>query len=64
MICPKGYEEQTPKPEHLVEDHMTLVKRLAWHFQGCAGRFIELDDLMQASLDWWTQASVIQHAKA
>ena len=48
MICPKGYEEQTPKPERLVEDHMTLVKRLAWHFQGRAGRFIELDDLMQA----------------
>ena len=41
MICPKGYEEQTPKPERLVEDHMTLVKRLAWHFQGRAGRFIE-----------------------
>ena len=48
MICPKGYEEQTPKPERLVEDHITLVKRLAWHFQGRAGRFIELDDLMQA----------------
>ena len=48
MICPKGYEEQTPKPERLVEENMTLVKRLAWHFQGRAGRFIELDDLMQA----------------
>ena len=25
-----------------------MVKRLAWHFQGRAGRFVELDDLMQA----------------
>ena len=48
MICPTGYEEQTPNPEKLVMDNMQLVKRLAWHFQGRAGRFIELDDLMQA----------------
>lgn len=48
MICPKGYEEQTPKPERLVEENMTLEKRLAWHFQGRSGPFIELDDLMQA----------------
>lgn len=48
MICPKGYEEQSPKPNKLVEEHMMLVKRLAWHFQGRAGRFIEIDDLMQA----------------
>ncbi len=48
MICPKGYEEQAPKPDKLVADHMLLVKRLAWHFQGRAGRFIEIDDLMQA----------------
>lgn len=48
MICPKGYEEQTINRDKLVTDHMNLVKRLAWHFQGRAGRFIELDDLMQA----------------
>lgn len=42
MICPKGYEEQTPKPERLVEENMPLEKRLAWHFQGRSGRFIEL----------------------
>ena len=48
MICPKGYEEQSPNPEKLVIENMQLVKRLAWHFQGRAGRFIELDDLMQA----------------
>ena len=48
MICPTGYEEQTPNPEKLVMDNMQLVKRLAWHFQGRAGRFIELDDLMRA----------------
>lgn len=48
MICPKGYDEQSPKPEKLVEENMQMVKRLAWHFQGRAGRFVELDDLMQA----------------
>jgi hypothetical protein len=32
MICPKGYEEQTPNPEKLVTENMQLVKRLAWHF--------------------------------
>ena len=48
MICPKGYDEQSPKADKLVEENMQMVKRLAWHFQGRAGRFVELDDLMQA----------------
>lgn len=49
MIAPKSYAEQAaPRPEKLVEDHMHLVKRLAWHFLGRVGRFVELDDLMQA----------------
>lgn len=48
MICPKGYEEQKINPEKLVADHMQLVRRLAWHFQGRVGRFVEIEDLMQA----------------
>ena len=48
MICPKGYDEQSPKADKLVKENMQMVKRLAWHFQGRAGRFVELDDLMQA----------------
>lgn len=48
MICPKGYDEQSPKADKLVEENRQMVKHLAWHFQGRAGRFVELDDLMQA----------------
>lgn len=48
MIAPKSYGEQTPKPAKLVEDHMYLVQRLAWHYQGRVGRFAEVEDLLQA----------------
>ncbi|MEL6915414.1 MAG: FliA/WhiG family RNA polymerase sigma factor [Pseudomonadota bacterium] len=48
MIAPQGYREQTPSPERLVEEHMSLVHRLAWHFHGRVGRFVEIDDLIQA----------------
>ncbi len=48
MIAPRSYAEQAPSPEKLVKDHMHLVKRLAWHFLGRVGRFVELEDLMQA----------------
>lgn len=48
MIAPKAYGEQAPNPEKLVEDHMQLVQRLAWHYQGRVGKFAEIDDLLQA----------------
>ena len=48
MLAPRAYEEQTLRPEKLVADNMSLVKRLAWHFHGRVGRFVELEDLMQA----------------
>lgn len=48
MIAPKGYEEQQPSPNKLVEQHLPLVQRLAWHFQGRVGRFVEIEDLLQA----------------
>lgn len=48
MIAPKGYEEQLPSPNKLVESHIPLVQRLAWHFQGRVGRFVEIEDLLQA----------------
>lgn len=48
MIAPKGYPEQKPAPDRLVEDHVDIVRRLAWHFHGRVGRFIEIDDLLQA----------------
>ena len=48
MIAPQGYAEQKTTPAKLVEDHMPLVRRLAWHFQGRVGRFVEIEDLLQA----------------
>lgn len=48
MIAPKSYAEQTLSPEKMVLAHVDLVRRLAWHFQGRVGRFVEIDDLIQA----------------
>lgn len=48
MIAPQGYAEQKSNPAKLVEEHMPLVRRLAWHFQGRVGRFVEIEDLLQA----------------
>ncbi|MFD0857550.1 sigma-70 family RNA polymerase sigma factor [Roseovarius aquimarinus] len=48
MIAPQGYAEQRPDPARLIEEHMPLVRRLAWHFQGRVGRFVEIEDLLQA----------------
>lgn len=48
MIPPTAYAEQQLNPTKLVEDHVDLVRRLAWHFHGRTGRFAEIDDIMQA----------------
>lgn len=48
MIAPRRYREQSSCPDKLVEDHIEIVRRLAWHFHGRVGRFIEIDDLLQA----------------
>lgn len=48
MIAPKSYAEQAPNPARRVEEHLPLVQRLAWHFQGRVGHFVEIEDLIQA----------------
>lgn len=48
MIAPKSYTEQQAGPDKMVLAHLDLVRRLAWHFQGRVGRFVEVDDLIQA----------------
>lgn len=48
MIAPRLYEEQRLTPTALVESQMSLVQRLAWHFHGRVGRFVEIEDLIQA----------------
>lgn len=48
MIAPKSYTEQSSATDKMILAHVDLVRRLAWHFQGRVGRFIEIDDLIQA----------------
>lgn len=48
MMGPKGYAEQQNRPETLVKEHMQLVRRLAWHFHGRVGHFVEIEDILQA----------------
>ena len=48
MIAPQSYQEQRLCPARLVEEQMPLVQRLAWHFHGRVGRFVEVDGLLQA----------------
>lgn len=48
MMGPKSYAEQQLRPEKLVEENMQLVRRLAWHFHGRVGHFVEIDDILQA----------------
>ena len=48
MIAPLRYAEQQPTPTSLIEGHMPLVQRLAWHFYGRVSRYVEVDDLLQA----------------
>ena len=40
MIAPLRYAEQQPNSTSLVEAHMSLVQRLAWHFYGRVGRYV------------------------
>lgn len=57
MIAPQSYAEQRPNPERLVDEHMSLVQRLAWHFHGRVGRFVEVEDLIQAGYLGLVEAS-------
>ncbi|TCP61354.1 RNA polymerase sigma-28 (SigD/FliA/WhiG) subunit [Rhodovulum bhavnagarense] len=49
MIALKAYREQQATPVgRRIEENMEMVRRLAWHFHGRVGRFIEIDDILQA----------------
>jgi RNA polymerase sigma factor for flagellar operon FliA len=43
----RRYPEQTPSPERLVQTHMDLVRKIAWHLHGRVGRMAEIDDMLQ-----------------
>lgn len=48
-MLPRAYPEQAPSPARLVESHMNLARKLAWHIHGRVGRRVEIDDLLQAA---------------
>ena len=48
MITPRTYREACPPPEELVQSNMGIVQRLAWLYHGRVGRFVEIEDIMQA----------------
>lgn len=43
----RRYAEQTPSPERLIQSHMDLVRKIAWHLHGRVGRMAEIDDMLQ-----------------
>lgn len=43
----RRYPEQTPSPDRLVQSHMDLVRKIAWHLHGRVGRMAEIDDMLQ-----------------
>ena len=42
-----GYIEQTENIEELVTEHLTLVRKIAWHVHGRVASVVEIDDLVQ-----------------
>ena len=42
-----GYIEQTGNIEELVTEHLTLVRKIAWHVHGRVASVVEIDDLVQ-----------------
>ena len=48
-MLPRAYREITQTPEYLVESHLNLARRIAWHIHGRVGKRVEIDDLLQVA---------------
>lgn len=48
-MLPRTYPEQAPTPEKLVEAHLDLARRIAWHIHMRVGRRVEIEDLLQVA---------------
>ena len=48
-MLPRAYRETTQTPEKLVESHLNLARRIAWHIHGRVGKRVEIDDLLQVA---------------
>jgi len=48
-MLPRAYPEQSVTPEKLVESHLDLARKIAWHTHMRVGRRVEIDDLLQVA---------------
>jgi RNA polymerase sigma factor for flagellar operon FliA len=48
-MLPRAYRETAQTPERLVEAHLNLARRIAWHTHGRVGKRVEIDDLLQVA---------------
>lgn len=48
-MLPRAYRETSQSPDKLVETHLNLARRIAWHIHGRVGRRVEIDDLLQVA---------------
>ncbi|MDZ7588410.1 MAG: FliA/WhiG family RNA polymerase sigma factor [Parasphingorhabdus sp.] len=44
------YVPERPRPERLIESHMPLVRKIAWHVHGSGSAGIEVEDLLQIGM--------------
>lgn len=48
-MLPRAYRETVQAPEKLVESHLNLARRIAWHTHGRVGKRVDIDDLLQVA---------------
>ncbi|NEX45258.1 sigma-70 family RNA polymerase sigma factor [Pseudotabrizicola algicola] len=48
-MLPRAYREQALSPNNLVESHLNLARRIAWHIHGRVGKRVEIEDLLQVA---------------
>jgi len=48
-MLPRAYRETSQSPDKLVETHLNLARRIAWHIHGRVGKRVEIDDLLQVA---------------
>jgi RNA polymerase sigma factor for flagellar operon FliA len=48
-MLPRAYRETSQTPDRLVETHLNLARRIAWHTHGRVGKRVEIDDLLQVA---------------
>jgi RNA polymerase sigma factor FliA len=45
----RDYREVAQNPDKLIETHLNLARRIAWHIHGRVGKRVEIEDLLQVA---------------